>query len=170
MGFFDFFTNQSQPELKKFNQLFIELQNNFPDLSEKDLVVSSCIAGLLARIAYVDFHLDPEEIRKIDHLIQDWSFNPEIDSSVLANMAITHIKEMAGLENHLYVHPLNEYLSQEDKYRVLQSLFLVAASDGNVDTVESEEIRIITKGLNLSNQHFIAARAGVAKYLGALKR
>ena len=169
MGFFDFFTNQSQQELKNFNQLFLDLQKDFPDLEEKDLIVSSCIAGLLARIAYVDFHLDPEEIRKIDSLIQEWNFNSNIDSSLLANMAITHIKEMAGLENHLYVHPLNDYLSSDDKFKVLQSLFLVAASDGNVDAVESEEIRIICKGLNLSNQHFVAARAGVAKFIGALK-
>ena len=92
-----------------------------------------------------------------------------IDSAVLANMAITHIKDMAGLDNHLYVHPLREILSQDERYKVLQSLFLVAASDGNVDNLESEEIRIICKGLELSNQHFTVARAEVAKYIGALK-
>ena len=47
-------------------------------------------------------------------------------------------------------------------------LFVIAASDGNVAAIESEEIRVISKGLELTNQHFLAARAEVADFLKAL--
>lgn len=169
MNFLKFFGNNYNEHETRYNDLFKELSKTFPDLEEKELVIASCISGLLARVAYVDFHLDPKEVEEMDNLIQGFDFNLNIDSAVLANMAITHIKDMAGLDNHLYVHPLREILSQDERYKVLQSLFLVAASDGNVDNLESEEIRIICKGLELSNQHFTVARAEVAKYIGALK-
>ncbi len=87
----------------------------------------------------------------------------------MANIAIVHIQEMAGLDNHLFYGPLKKYMTKEHRFEVLKSLFLVAASDGSVDGVESEEIRGICKGLELSSQHFLAARAEVVDYLKALK-
>ena len=48
-------------------------------------------------------------------------------------------------------------------------LFSVAASDGNADNLESEEIRTISKGLGLEHKHFVAARMSVKEYLGSLK-
>jgi uncharacterized tellurite resistance protein B-like protein len=169
MSIFNFFKNENKDEVQKYNKLYSSLQVEFPNLAEKELVITSCIAGLLARVAYVDFHLATEEVEKMDDILNKWGFCFDVQASDVAQMAIKHIKEMAGLENHLYVHPLKNHLSVDDRYRVLQSLFLIAASDGNVDGIESEEIRLITKGLELSNQHFLAARAEVAKYLTALK-
>lgn len=169
MSIFNFFKSSNEDEINKYSKLHKSLEVEFPELSEKDLILTSCIAGLLARVAYVDFHLDVEEAKKIEDVLGQWGFGFNVNSSNVARIAINHIKEMAGLENHLYVYPLKEHLSHDDRYKVLQSLFLVAASDGSVDGVESEEIRLITKGLELSGQHFLAARAEVAKYLTALR-
>jgi uncharacterized tellurite resistance protein B-like protein len=169
MSILNFFKNEKKDQIQKYSKLYSSLEKEFPNLEEKDLVITSCIAGLMARVAYVDFHLDPEEVKQIEAVLAKWGFGFDVNSSDVAQMAINHIKEMAGLENHLYVHPLKDHLSVDDRYRVLQSLFLVAASDGNVDGVESEEIRLITKGLELSGQHFLAARAEVAKFLTALR-
>ena len=113
MNFLKFFGNNYNEHETRYNDLFKELSKTFPDLEERELVIASCISGLLARVAYVDFHLDPKEVEEMDNLIQGFDFNLNIDSAVLANMAITHIKDMAGLDNHLYVHPLREILSQD---------------------------------------------------------
>jgi len=168
MSFLNFFTASTEQEIAKYSKLHYALEKEYPKIGEKNLVIAACIAGLLARVAYVDFDLDPGELEQIKTSLTDWEFNKEIQSDIVAAIAIEHIKEMAGLENHLYAHPLREHLTQDERFKVLQSLFLVAASDGSVDGVESEEIRVIAKGLELSNQHFIVARAEVAKYLRAL--
>jgi uncharacterized tellurite resistance protein B-like protein len=169
MGFFDFFNNEEAEKVKKYNNLYLKVSEKYPNTPEKDLVLSSCIAGLLARVAYIDFDLHENEKAEIQKVIGNWNFHGELDSEVVANIAIDHIKEMAGLDNHLFYRPLKEYMTKEHRLEVLKSLFLVAASDGSVDGVESEEIRGICKGLELSSQHFLAARAEVVDYLKALK-
>lgn len=169
MGFYDFFkTDEQRSEVKQYSELFDSLKKEFPTEEEDKLLAASCIAGLFARVAFVDFDLDSAELKKIQSLIKQWKF-PNLDSETVSRIAIDHIKEMAGLENHLYVKPLNKLLDKDERFNTVKALFLIAASDGSVDNVESEEIRLITKGLELSNQHFIVARAEVSQYLKSLK-
>lgn len=165
MGLFDFFTKEDQQEVKKYSGLYEQLSQEYPTIAEKDLVILSCIAGLMARVSYVDFELHPEEVKQMQSLIQKWNGEVHFDHELTTEMAIKYVKEMAGIDNHLLVHPLKNHLNQDERYQVLQTLFLIAASDGNVAGVESEEIRVICKGLELSNQHFLAARAEVSDFL-----
>ena len=165
MGWFDFFKQEDQVAVKKYSGLYEQLAQEHAELSEKDLVIISCIAGLMARVSYVDFELHDNEVKKMRELIQKWNGNISFDHELTTEIAIKYVKEMAGIENHLLVHPLKQFFSEEQKYQVLQTLFLIAASDGNVAAIESEEIRIICKGLELSHQHFIAARAEVSDFL-----
>lgn len=169
MSLFSFFKNSSEVDVKKYSSLHDKLEKEYPFLSEEELVITGCVAGLLARVAYVDFELDPSEAEQIKKTLTDWNINPHVHTELIATIAIKHIKEMAGLENHLYVHPLKEFLTQDERFKVLQTLFVLAASDGEVAALESEEIRTICKGLELSNQHFLAARAEVAEFLKTLK-
>lgn len=169
MGFFDFFTSSASSEVKRYGKLYDSLQVEFPELEEKQLITMSCIAGLMARVAYTDFHLEESEVKAMQQVLSDWKISDAIDQSKVVQMAIDHIKDMAGLENHLYVHPLKTILSKEERYKVLQSLFLIAASDGQVENIESVEIKVICQGLELSPQHFISARAEVLEFINALK-
>lgn len=168
MGLFDFFKQEDKAEIQKYSGLYEKLAQEYPEIEEEKLVIISCIAGLMARVAYVDFDLDPNEVKKMKELISSWDSHIHFDHEITTNMALKYVKEMAGIDNHLLVHPLKEHLSSDERYQVLQTLFLIAASDGNVAGIESEEIRIIAKGLELSNQHFLAARAEVAEFLNAL--
>lgn len=169
MGFFDFFQAKDEKQIHQYGTLFESLQKEFPAISEENLVLTSCVAGLMARLANTDFHLDPKEIEQMKTNLKDWQIDEQIDQDVVVKMAVDHIQELAGLENHLYVYPLKTRLSKEQRYKVLQSLFLVAASDGTVDNIESEEIKLICHGLELSSQHFIAARAEVIEFINALR-
>lgn len=168
MNFFKYFKDEKQENIRKYSQLYEKVQASFPRFSETELLITSCVAGLMARVAYVDFHLDKSEVEKMHEILSSFQLTRQFNAEAIVQMAITHIKDMAGLENHLYVHPLNDVLSKDEKYEIIQLLFLIAASDGSVDGIESEEIRIINKGLELSSQHFLAARAQVAKYLKSL--
>ena len=93
-------------------------------------------------------------------------------SDALAALALKEIEQLAGKENHRYCYELNEVLgdqAENEKYQILLMLFAVAASDGVVESVESEEIRNITKALLLEHKHYISARATVAEKLKALQ-
>lgn len=169
LNFFKIFESNSEEEVRRYSKLFGILQAEYEQLKEEELLVISCIAGLFARVAYVDFKLDKNEVEKMRDLLRRFNLASVVNSEIVIDLAVEHIKEMAGLENHLYVHPLNSYLSKDERFKILQFLFLIAASDGSVEGVETEEIRIIAKGLELSTQHFLAARAEVAQYLKSLK-
>ena len=167
MDFMKFFKSQTE-ETEKYGRLFDKLKKVYTDTSEDNLLKLSCIAGLFARVAYVDLHLDKNEIKKMKELLSDWSRLDELETDKIIDMAIENVKEMADLENHIYTRVLSSVLNEDIKYKIIQSLFLIAASDGEVASIESEEIRLICKGLILTNQHYIAARAEVLEYLKVL--
>lgn len=170
MAFMDFFKSSPDNDsgVQKYSSLFNTLKAEFPSVQEDDLLKASCVAGLFARVAYIDFDLDAQEMKKMSSLIEKWSFSGA-DGKVISQLAIGHIKEMSGLDNHLFVKPLNQLMDKEERFNTVKALFLIAASDGSVDSIESEEIRLITKGLELSTQHFVAARAAVVDFLKTLK-
>jgi uncharacterized tellurite resistance protein B-like protein len=169
MSFWEMFIRKEKDQLS-YGTLHLELQRLFPSTAEDELVKITCVAGLLARVAYVDFHMDQAEIEHMHEALKDWTSFDEMQRNQIVQIAIKNIKELAGLENHIYVHRLKSYLSVEERFTIIETLFALAASDGVVENIESEEIRIINKGFDLSDQHFIVARAKVSDKLKALKR
>lgn len=167
--FWDLFNNKKDQSKNDHGQLHRTLQNKYPTLDENELIKITCIAGLFARVAYVDFHLDESEKEHMHYVLTQWTNFSDDEVSSIVDIAIENIKELAGLENHLYVHRLKEVLDRDSRYTIVESLFALAASDGVVENIESEEIRIIVKGFGLSDQHFLAARAKVSDKLKALK-
>ena len=116
-----------------------------------DLDISTQESSTIVSILEEDLGIDTDSARKITEI------------------SIEQTKLLSGIENHRYTEPLCEILDINARYQVLKSLFHVAASDGNADNAECEEIRIITKGLKLEQKHYAAARASVKEYLGSLK-
>jgi len=167
MSFWDLFSNKNETK-KDQTSLYYKVKENFPHFNDEQLTRVTGISGLLARVAYVDFHFDPKEkIHMHKALTEMTNFtNEEITS--ITDLSVKYIKELAGLENHKLVHSLKEVLDRNSRYDLVQALFYLAASDGVVENIESEEIRIIVKGLDLSDKHFLAARAKVSDKLKAL--
>ena len=167
--FWELFNNKKSHNEADYGQLHGTLQKRYPNLNDNDLIKLTCIAGLFARVAYVDFHLDEGEKSHMVEALQEWTDFSETEVQSIVEIAIDHIRELAGLENHLYVHRLKEVLDRDARFAIVESLFALAASDGVVENIESEEIRIIVKGFDLSDKHFIVARAKVSDKLKALK-
>lgn len=166
--FWDVF-NKKKDDGKEHSTLHYELQKRYPNLAEEELIKLTCIAGLFARVAYVDFHLDENEREHMGEVLNEWTEFDKDEVKSIVDIAIHNIKELAGLENHLYIFRLKEVLDRDARFSLVESLFALAASDGVVENIESEEIRIIVKGFDLSDKHFLVARAKVSDKLKALK-
>lgn len=166
--FWDLFSNKKESG-KEHSSLHYELQKHYPNVEEEELIKLTCIAGLFARVAYVDFHLDENERSHMNEVLKEWSAFSETEIQSIVDIAIDHIKELAGLENHLYIYRLKEVLDRDGRFSLIESLFALAASDGVVENIESEEIRMIVKGFDLSDKHFLVARAKVSDKLKALQ-
>lgn len=165
--------------MKFFKKLLKEQHNNsrlekkiresLPETNEKKLTIITCIAGLMARVAYIDFEIHKDEMQKMNNVLGKWSHLNENEIKVVVKIAIEEIQDLAGLENHLYCPPLNKLLDNTEKFELLKALFQLAASDDKVENNEAEEIRLIAKGLLLEHRHFLAARAKVLDKLQCLK-
>lgn len=152
------------------NEMHQAIEHLLPDASEDQLVKVACIAGLFARVAYVDFDISIEEREHIKESLRYWTDLDEQTILAISSIALDKIKELAGLENHIYVHHLKPLIDEKTRFSLIEALFELAASDGVVANVESNEISVITTGFDLSQQHYIAARAKVADKIGALKK
>tara|TARA_Y100000780_G_scaffold232594_1_gene268603 strand:+ start:270949 stop:271455 length:507 start_codon:yes stop_codon:yes gene_type:complete len=168
MAFWEIFKKEAEDS--GHSKLREELRRELPELSDVKATEVACIAGLMARVAYVDFKLEEKELIHIKTSLKEWTNLEDEVVQKISDVAIHHIKELAGLENHLYVYPLREILNTNEKFSIVEALFALAASDEVVENIESEEIRLITRGLELSDQHFLAARAKVIGHLKALQK
>lgn len=178
MGFWEIFKNSFSAEKDQLSRLHDKIRLLFPapdqetensEEHEEQIVKIACLAGLLARVAYCDFHVDASEkeqmklvLSKIAHI------NDELVETI-SELAISEIKDLAGLENHKYCYPLNKFMTNEQKYDLLIALFAIAASDGEVGHDETEEIRLITASLQLEHKYFISARAQYKDKLSLLR-
>ena len=161
--------NITKDDSSRIGSLETKLKIAFPDKDDLKLAEITCLAGLLARVAFVDLKIESSEKSNITESLKKW-LNIEQDMAVqITNITCQETELLAGTENHLYTQFLKENIDQKNRYKILEMLFGVAASDGNADNAESEEIRVITKGLGLEHKHFVSARITVKEYLGSLK-
>ncbi len=167
MNFWDIFSKKD--EKKSICSLRQKIIDHFPGEDETRQILLASISGLCARVAYVDFEVCSKETKAIKEALTKWMELNSNEASFVANLAISEVKELAGLDTRNYCTALNDLLDNSRKLHLLETLFQISAADGNVEQHESEEIRIISKGLLLEQKHFIAARATVASYIGALR-
>ena len=170
MKFWEILKNETVTTKKNLSRLHEKIATKLPGSTEDDLIKVACFAGLLARVAWVDFKLDPSELSVMRQVLSDWTKMDRETIDTIVAISTDEIQELAGLENHLYCHPLQNIMSENERYDLLVSLFAIAAGDESVEQLESEEIRIITQGLNLTHKHYISARATVMDKLKALKK
>jgi len=174
MSFFDIFkpfiNNASVNSAKNIvNRLHGKLQNLLPEAKQDDLIEIACISGLMARVAYADMQIKSGEIEIIQQSLATWTTLLPTKATIVANMAVEEIMDLAGQENHLYTRPLNNLWNNDQKYNLLIALFAVAAGDQEVELKETDEIKNICKGLLLEHKHFLSARTTVLDKLKVLK-
>ena len=145
------------------------LEQQLPQLSSEDHVCLACLAGLLARVAFVDLKITDQELDSMVEALKHHTPYPHEVALKVAHIAQEEIKELVDHEHHLYVRPLNTIYNAQQKAHVLQLLFQVAAADGRVENLESEEIRRIAKELQLSHQQFVQAKLTVREQIAALR-
>jgi uncharacterized tellurite resistance protein B-like protein len=169
MGFWDLFSTQTQSQDQANGGLHKKVEELFPGKEDNQHILMTCIAGLLARIAYVDFEIHTDEEAHMIAALSNWGNISKDEAKSLSKLAITEIKELSGLDQRKYCTPLNELLDNDSKFELVKCLFQLAASDGKVENNESEEIRLITTAFLLEQRHYIAARATIKDRLAALK-
>ncbi|MDX1413805.1 MAG: TerB family tellurite resistance protein [Candidatus Promineifilaceae bacterium] len=126
------------------------------DLSDAELRKLGLAGGLMARIAKVDRVVSDDERQAMIQLIEEhWQLMHEA-AVFVANTAISSLDY-----TYDYYRMTREFATnttREERQRFLVVLFLIAAADGSVSFDETEEIRLVSRSINLTHQDFINAK------------
>ena len=126
------------------------------DLSDDDMRKLGLAGGLMARIAKVDEVVSEGELETMANIIAD-TWEVDHDTAVfVANVAVSSLDV-----TYDYYRLTREFATSttlEERQRFLVALFLIAGADEEVSFDETEEIRLVQRGINVSHQDFINAK------------
>ncbi|MFN2189435.1 MAG: TerB family tellurite resistance protein [Candidatus Promineifilaceae bacterium] len=143
---------------KVFYNLRLRLQIDSSDLKlpEDELRTMSLVGGLMAKIAYVDKDVTEEEYNRITKAIAEiWETSPQM-AAFVAEVAVSAIDDT--YDTFRMMRELMESTSDRERRKFLDLLFAVANADGNISYDETEEIRKIARGINLTHKDFIDSK------------
>jgi len=151
----DFVQNKVYYEVSRL----LREQGKTLDLPDEELRRLGLAGGLMARIAKVDRDVTDEEIFQMAAAIERyWGLSAE-NALFVANVAVSSLDV-----NYDYYRMTREFATMttpEERRSFLVALFRVAAADGGISFDETEEIRTISKGINVTHQDFINAKLAV---------
>ena len=115
--------------------------------------------GLMARIAKVDRTVTDDELEVMAQALEDHWHLPRESAVFVANVAVSSLDV-----TYDYYRMTREFATEttlEERQAFLVALFRIAAADGGVSFEETEEIRLVSRGINVSHQDFINAKLEV---------
>ncbi|MFW5691012.1 MAG: TerB family tellurite resistance protein [Chloroflexota bacterium] len=143
----------------------LQRENGQLEIPDDKLRKLSLAAGVMARVARVDKHIDVREVDVIVRALQEgWHINEE--EATFVAMAATS-DEAANLDPFRTAREFFEICTQDELVAFAKVLFRVAAADGRVSQDETDEIRTIANTLLLSQKQFIEAKTSVPRELRA---
>ena len=126
------------------------------DLSDKEMRKLGLAGGLMARIAKVDEVVSDSEFEAMVQIIADTWEVDQATAVFVANVAVSSLDV-----TYDYYRMTREFATSttlEERQRFLVSLFLIAGADDSVSFDETEEIRLVQQGLNITHEEFINAK------------
>lgn len=118
--------------------------------------VLALAGGLLAYVAHIDGQVADAELARIrEALSASWG----IDATKAAVVAEAALAESAsGLDYYRLTKEFADRTSVERRAGFLDALFAVAGAEGGISGEESATISRITQSINLTHEHFVAAK------------
>jgi uncharacterized tellurite resistance protein B-like protein len=111
--------------------------------------------GLLALVAQrSDGVADAERTAMAAALARAWSL-PAESAAFVVEVALADGEQ---LDFYRLLREVSEVTTPEERQRLLEALFVVAAADGEASFDEVEQLRLVAQGLKLSHSEFIAAK------------
>jgi uncharacterized tellurite resistance protein B-like protein len=126
-------------------------------------------ALMLSRVAHADLAISEDETRRMELLVAESAHLPAAEAALVVEMAKSQQRLFGVTEGYLATREFRAFSNVEDRQRLLDALFAVAAADGMVSVSEEETIRQMASELGLEHEAFVAARAKVREHRSVLK-
>lgn len=119
----------------------------------------AAFAYVLSRVAYADLEVSSAETGKMEELVREAGGLPPEQAALVIRIAATQARRAGGTENFLVTREFAQIAGDDDKRRLLDSLFAVSAADDSISSAEETQIKQIASELGLSPSAYAEARA-----------
>ncbi|MDP6736377.1 MAG: TerB family tellurite resistance protein [Nitrospinaceae bacterium] len=122
-----------------------------------DKIYFICLFGtLLATVAHVDGHFDETEQKALKKVLSDhFSFT---DKELKVLFEVVAEQAQGGFDFHEVTAEINRLVTYNERLKMTDCLFAIAAADGELSHDEAEEIRRITKSLRIPHKAYIDSK------------
>lgn len=133
----------------------LEAENVAWEIPDEELRRLGLAGGLLALVGRVSADVDDEERAAMAVALRSAWALPVKSAEFVVEVALADGEK---LDLFRLTREFAEVTTPEERRSFLDALFAVGAADGRASFEETEQIRLISRGLKLSNEEFIAAK------------
>jgi uncharacterized tellurite resistance protein B-like protein len=116
-------------------------------------------AYVLARVAHADLEIDAEETLEMERIATSLAELTGAEAALVVEIAKSQAKLLGATENYVVTREFRKHATDEQRGKLLQCLFAVAAADGTISAEESSEIAAIGEELGFTRPEINGLRA-----------
>jgi uncharacterized tellurite resistance protein B-like protein len=130
----------------------------------------AAFAYVLARVARADLDVDSHERQEMGRIVSALSGLSEERAAWVVEIACAQSADVGGTDDYLVTRDFRDQSNREERIRLLECVFAVAASDGSISTTESETALAIAQELGFSRREGLGLRARWRDHLAVLQQ
>lgn len=130
----------------------------------------AAFAYVLARIANADLEIDASETAEMERSVHEVADLEDAQAALVVQIAQSQARLLGGTENYVVTREFRRISTAEQRGRLLQCLYAVAAADGTISTAESREIASIGEELGFTRAEINSLRGAYRDKLAELRR
>jgi uncharacterized tellurite resistance protein B-like protein len=119
----------------------------------------AAFAYVLARVANADLRITETESDRMLALIREHAGLAEEEAALAVEIAKSQARLLGGTENYVVTREFRDLSTRDERVRLLECLYAVAAADGTIEGAESTEIAKIAEELGFLREEANALRA-----------
>jgi uncharacterized tellurite resistance protein B-like protein len=129
----------------------------------------AAFAYVLARVANADLRISDTERRAMERELARAADLGADDAALAVEVALAQERTLGGTDNYVVTREFRRLSGREERVRLLECLWAVAAADGTISASESAEIARIGEELGFLRAEVLALRAAWRDRLSELR-
>lgn len=130
----------------------------------------AAFAYVLARVAHADLEFQPSETAEMERSVREVAELGEAEAALVVQIAQSQARLLGGTENYVVTREFRHISTPEQRGKLLQCLYEVAAADGTISTEESREIANIGEELGFTRAETNSLRSAYRDKLAELRK
>lgn len=129
----------------------------------------AAFAYVLARLANADLRIEEQESREMERLVAASAELAPEEAALAVEIAKSQARLLGGTENYVVTREFRKLSTPEQRLRLVECLYAVAAADRWITSAETSEIAAIADELGLGHAELASVRSRYRDRILALR-